>query len=219
MKKRVLSEEILDSLAIDHPDAVKARRDLRRLNILMGNIRWFSRLLADELRKSHRKGILRILELGAGDGWMALEVSREMPGLLIWHGVDLRQPESWPVIWGWTVGDVRSCEFPRCDGVVVNLFLHHLSDDDLKLVIRKACAACNPGGFFLASEPARRLRHVLQLQILRPVINKVTLSDGVASIRAGFLPGELEKFFPEHWQVSSRLSCLGALRLQARQAA
>ena len=40
MKPRVVIPELLDHLPADEPEALRSRRDLRRVNWLMGNERW-----------------------------------------------------------------------------------------------------------------------------------------------------------------------------------
>jgi hypothetical protein len=60
---RTLQPELLDSLPSDHPDARHSRRDLRVINRLMGNHRWFARTLPPLVRAGEHA-----LELGAGNG-------------------------------------------------------------------------------------------------------------------------------------------------------
>ena len=43
MKHRLLVPEILDGLPPEDPEARRSRRDLRRINFLMGNERWIAR--------------------------------------------------------------------------------------------------------------------------------------------------------------------------------
>ncbi|MEM7146970.1 MAG: hypothetical protein AAF591_17700, partial [Verrucomicrobiota bacterium] len=62
MKERVVEAEILDGLPVDDPEAVGSRRDLRRLNAVMGNHRW----LCGRVR-----GGERVVEIGAGEGDLA----------------------------------------------------------------------------------------------------------------------------------------------------
>lgn len=69
--ERTVQPELLDSLAPDHPDAVRNRRDLRLTNAVMGNPRWFSRTLPALLRSSER-----VLDLGAGTGELAHRLNR-----------------------------------------------------------------------------------------------------------------------------------------------
>ncbi|OYU98743.1 MAG: hypothetical protein CFE26_27060, partial [Verrucomicrobiales bacterium VVV1] len=57
---RQLVPELLDALPAADPAAVHSRRDLRRINALMGNTRWFRRTLPHLTTPADRA-----LELGA----------------------------------------------------------------------------------------------------------------------------------------------------------
>src|SRR4029453_9012932 len=60
---RIIETEWLDSLAPSDPRAEHARRDLRRVNTIMGN----ARHIATALEPRWREG-MRVADLGAGDG-------------------------------------------------------------------------------------------------------------------------------------------------------
>ncbi len=68
--QRILQAELLDSLPHDHPDALHNRRDLRVINRVMGNYRWFARTLPALLRPGEAA-----LEVGAGDGTLGLQLA------------------------------------------------------------------------------------------------------------------------------------------------
>ncbi|MGB0153704.1 MAG: hypothetical protein ACPGFB_06705, partial [Verrucomicrobiales bacterium] len=61
---RQVIPEILDSLSAEDPAAIRSRKDLRRLNFVMGNDRWI-RSIVTEYAGPASKGIL---EIGAGEG-------------------------------------------------------------------------------------------------------------------------------------------------------
>src|SRR5581483_391615 len=74
--QRKLQPEILDTLPPDHPDALHSRRNIRQLNALMANFRWFAATLPGLLRPGERA-----LELGAGDGALGPALGRRgLPG-------------------------------------------------------------------------------------------------------------------------------------------
>ena len=60
---RIIETEWLDSLPASDPRAERSRRDLRRVNTIMGN----ARHIAAALRPHWREG-MRVADLGAGDG-------------------------------------------------------------------------------------------------------------------------------------------------------
>ncbi|HSM79916.1 MAG TPA: hypothetical protein VLT57_19900, partial [Bryobacteraceae bacterium] len=59
----------------EDPRAIRARRDLRRVNAFMGNARIMARLLADSLAHQVPR---TIAEIGAGDGTFLLQVARRI---------------------------------------------------------------------------------------------------------------------------------------------
>jgi hypothetical protein len=62
--ERVVEPEILDGLPANDPEARRSRRDLRLLNVLMGNERWLARQVA-----AHPEAAARgVVEAGAGTG-------------------------------------------------------------------------------------------------------------------------------------------------------
>ena len=72
---RSLQAELLDDLPADHPGASHSRRDLRRLNTLMGH----AGILTNSLKKVFPKNPpSRLLEIGAGDGDLLLRVARRL---------------------------------------------------------------------------------------------------------------------------------------------
>jgi len=70
---RTLHPELLDDLSATDPGAIRSRRDLRRLNTLMGH----AAIIASSLKKIFSTAPpARILEIGAGDGQLLLHVAR-----------------------------------------------------------------------------------------------------------------------------------------------
>src|SRR5262245_47260239 len=69
---RRVEEETLDHLPEDDPRAVRSRRDLRRINRIMGNDSIVETLLSGSLVRPPS----RIAELGAGDGSLALRLAQ-----------------------------------------------------------------------------------------------------------------------------------------------
>src|SRR5262245_24953675 len=69
---RCVEEETLDHLREEDPRAMRSRRDLRRINRIMGNASILDSLLRGALEQPPK----RIAELGAGDGSLLLGVAR-----------------------------------------------------------------------------------------------------------------------------------------------
>jgi len=76
--QRVVQSEWLDELPPEDAGAVQSRRDLRRLNFLMGHVGMMTRALAGPWG---RQKVRSIVELGAGDGTFLLKLARQLERL------------------------------------------------------------------------------------------------------------------------------------------
>ncbi len=215
---RVVAPEILDSLPAHDPDAVAARRDLRLINALMGNHRFVRRALA-----AHDPRHGTVLELGAGDGSLCRHLLAKFPALsgrlaaldlapapadwprhaASWHQCDLFSPAGRTVV-------------ERATVVLANLFLHHFDAAPLA----RLGSLLGGARVLIFAEPARRSRHLWQGALLAVLArqNRVTRHDLPASVRAGFLRGELPAMLglsSTSWTLRDSLTPLGAYRLTA----
>jgi hypothetical protein len=187
-EERIVRPELLDSLPETHPDAVASRRDLRRINFIMGNFRWLEKQVAHRVT-----GDEPILEIGAGDGGLARRLCAGNSGLAErYHALDLApRPDNWPAGAHWHQTDLWSEAgaelLSRARIVVANMVLHHFEEEHL----RRLGGMLSRCRVILACEPSRRSRHIWQGRLLFPFINRVTRHDMVVSIRAGFRGGEL----------------------------
>ncbi|AZO00791.1 methyltransferase domain-containing protein [Mesorhizobium sp. M9A.F.Ca.ET.002.03.1.2] len=201
LEHRLLAPEILDGLAADDPQALAARRDLRRINALM----FQAKIMASLLRKFVPKPPRRILEIGAGDGRFMLAVARRMARH--WPKVELVMLDRVDLITaqlrsdfdrlGWTVEAITADVFDwaemaddeRFDAITVNLFLHHFDDAELvhlfSLMEPKA-------PLLLATEPVRTKLAMAAARLLPAIgANDITRNDAAQSVRAGFRGSEL----------------------------
>lgn len=212
---RIVQAETLDGLAEDDPDAMRSRRDLRRVHRVMGSCSMLSRILRAWALPRGRA--LRVLELGAGDGSLMLRVARALAPR--WPRVELtlldRQALVGPATLrryaslGWTATTSRTDVLdwaaaepradaggsgPRWDVIVANLFLHHFPERELAGLLRAVAARCD---HFVACEP-RRARSALVASHLIGAIgaNAVTREDAVLSVHAGFRGRELSALWP-----------------------
>ena len=187
---RVLEAELLDALPAMDERAQHSRRDLRKLNWIMGHRR-------------HMVSMMRsadfdtLIDVGTGDGQFALAVAQSLnrPCRLIF--VDQQRVPGAPadLIVSDVMSSLRSFESRPRTALMANLFLHHLTDDLLREMFLEASRKVD--GFF-ACEP-RRSRWSLMATRLLPLIgcNAVTRHDAAASIRAGFLGQELSPLWPQ----------------------
>jgi SAM-dependent methyltransferase len=211
MLTRVVEAETLDHLEPDDPHAERARRDLLRVNRVMGT----TRILAGAMRSAMDGRMpagrpLRVLEIGCGDGDLLLAATA---GLSAWPKVDLTLLDRQPLVdfetrrafaaRGWLARTVTADVFqwasapshwPRFDLVVANLFLHHFEAQPLAALLKAVAARCDA---LVACEP-RRVRLALAASHLVGAIgaNAVTRKDAVLSVRAGFVEREISALWP-----------------------
>ncbi|HEY7887179.1 MAG TPA: hypothetical protein VIC29_03010 [Steroidobacteraceae bacterium] len=222
---RTLSPEILDELPATDPRAIRSRRDLQRVNRVMGSCGILSRALRRAWAAAPQHGPVRILELGAGDGSLALRIAKQLATR--WHGVELtlldRQALTGEAMGtafahlGWTLRPliVDVLEWARAptqqhlagrwDIVLVNLFLHHFEEHDLRELLAAVAARCDA---FVACEPRRSLPGLLGSRLLPALgVSTDTLHDAIVSVGAGFRDAELSRLWPAggpHWKLQER---------------
>jgi|SRR5450432_164525 len=205
---RQVHAELLDALAPDDPRAIRSRRDLRRINRLMATHALIGAPLDKILCGSTA---VRLVELGAGDGQMLLQLARHHARR--WPKISLELLDLQPVVsantlasyraLGWDVNVIRADVFdwlaqPASGPVpviIANLFVHHFAGEPLHTLLNGIAARA---GAFLCCEP-RRSRLALTFSRLLGVIgcNEVTRHDAVASVHAGFNAQELTAAWPQ----------------------
>jgi hypothetical protein len=217
MMERRLQAELLDELPADDPRAVGSRRDLRRINALMGNARLMARAVRGAARQSPPR---RIVELGAGDGAFLLAWVRRMP--LLAPGsevllVDRNTAADAGVVTALCARGLRPLRV-RADGldwlraqpaeagtwVLANLFLHHFKTETLRLLVN---AIAEKAELCCACEPRRNSWSLAASRMLGCIgANAVTRHDATVSVRAGFLGEELSALWPAdpRWRLRER---------------
>nr|WP_255599523.1 methyltransferase domain-containing protein [Afifella sp. IM 167] len=187
--------------------AIASRRDLARVNAIMGQARIAARLLRDNLAQPPK----RILEIGAGDGSFMLKLAERLSPQ--WKNVEvvlldrqhLLSDERFAAFsaLGWRVRPLQAdifewtarAEEERFDAVTTNLFLHHFSDTELRLIFERL-AMIAP--LLTATEPLRSGVALFGTRMLWALgANEVTRHDAAASVRAGFVGNELSTLWPE----------------------
>jgi hypothetical protein len=215
MLSRLLRPEILDSLPADDPRAIHSRRDLQRVNVIMGHAAFVARAL-----RAVPTPLRLVVELGTGDGTMLLRVAehlRSQPGRVRAVLVDQQ-----PVVsaqtradfdaLGWDVDVSRADVFEwlrrpdpeMADATVANLFLHHFDDAELSSLLEQAARQTS---MFVACEPRRSRVALAGASMLRLLgCNRLTIHDGLISVRAGFRDREISAKWPagNGWHLDER---------------
>jgi hypothetical protein len=227
---RRLHPEWLDELPADDPRALRARRDLERLNSLFGQTRLMARLIA----ANYGREIPRtLLELGAGDGTFNLHVAQRLARrwprvhaiLLDQQSIVSDETRAGYSAIGWSVETMTGDAFeylarvpsPQVDIILANLFLHHIPQERLSWFLERTAAMTR---LFAACEP-RRTKFTLGVTRLSWMIGcgEVFLHDAIISVRAGFQGKELSALWPDHaaWRLQEHASglfthCFSAVR-------
>jgi len=214
--QRLVQTEILDSLPTCNVDAIASRRDLVKINHLMGNYRWIRAKIAASLttKSDH------YLEIGAGDGTLGKRLIKHSP-IVTYDALDFAsRPTSWPSGSKWFSADILQFEeYSRYTHLIANLILHHFESDELSALGAKI----NESGVrhIVACEPCRRSFHKVQLRAGKLIgFNYVTLNDGCVSVEAGFRGDELPDLLGLSraewtWQITE--TWMGAYRMLAKR--
>ena len=209
---RVVEPEYLDTLPTTDPGATQSRRDLQRLNRCMGS----ARILTAALKNFRPRSIV---ELGAGDGTLLLELAQRVSPawseaeLLLLDRHALMKPPAMQRFSEFRCravaerADVREwlskAPGESCDLMIANLFLHHFREDELKTLLGLAARVTT---VFVALEPRRNRLSLAFCQLLWAIgCNSVTRHDAAVSVRAGFRGQELSRCWPSgEWRLQER---------------
>jgi hypothetical protein len=222
---RVVEPEYLDNLPPTDLGAIKSRRDLQRVNRCMGS----ARILARALKNFRPR---RIVDLGAGDGSLLLEMARGVSPswseaeLLLLDRHALLKPAALQRFSKFKCravaeqADVRewlsSAPGGSCDLMIANLFLHHFRDDELTVLLASAARVAT---VFVGLEPRRNRLSLIFCRLLWAIgCNSVTRHDAAVSVRAGFRGQELSRCWPPgEWRLQERAAgCFSHLFLAVR---
>jgi hypothetical protein len=199
---RRVEPELLDELPADDPSAVKSRSDLRRVNRLMGNASMLMHALDSVIQEKMSR---HIVELGAGDGTLMLQIARDRHEQ--WPAMRVTLIDRQPCVstdtldairvLGWQV-DVLSidvfdwlaqAEVSMDTIVIANLFMHHFAGESLSELLRGLERYAQA---FVCCEPRRSAVALAGSHLLGVIgCNAITRHDAVLSVHAGFTGIEL----------------------------
>ncbi len=209
---RLIMPEWLDTLPPSDPRARASRRDLRRINSIMGHAGFFGKELP---RHFASRSPQNIVEIGSGDGEFLLTVARKLARR--WPKLEVTIVDLQPAVTpdtleafqelGWIVDVVTADVFEwvsRCEAVdiiIANLFLHHFHDEPLAGLFQQLSSRTRVFG---ACEPRRSAAALAASRSLALIgCNDVTRHDGPVSVQAGFSGVELSALWPSSggWQL------------------
>lgn len=205
---------MLDHLPEADPRAIRARRDLRRINRVMAALTILCRGIDAATRGRPPR---HIIELGAGDGTLLLRVARRRAAK--WPGVEATVVDRQDLVsantragfvkLGWNLRVVTRDVFDWLDEtppvphdlLIANLFLHHFEGDALARLLVGIAAR---SAAFVACEPRRAATALFGSHLVGLLgCNAVARTDAVLSVHAGFRDAELAAAWPKtrSWQI------------------
>ena len=195
LRDRATEPEELD-LGVSETEAIKSLRDIRRVNRWLGGRRSLLGAIEPYLTEGGR-----ILDVGCGSADLPAEVVARSAGRVTAVGVDVKlvHLQQAPVSVQRVVADVRALPFaPRSfDVVSASLFLHHFDGPEVAIILgtlfRLARRALVVNDLHRALVPWLFGRSVFPLVFE----SRVSVDDGLLSIRRAFRPDELRQAFTE----------------------
>jgi SAM-dependent methyltransferase len=193
LRVRAIEPEQLDE-GVPEAEALRSLADLRLVNRWLGNRGHLLRAVAAYLPPGGR-----LLDVGCGSGDVPAFLLARLPGPLLAVGVDVKtlHLRAAPRSVRRVVADVRRLPFPdrAFDVVTASLFLHHFDEADLPEVLaglhRLARRALVVSDLHRARVPYLFGRAAFPL-LFR---SRVSVEDGLLSIRRGFRAEELRAAF------------------------
>ncbi len=240
---RVIQPELLDHLTPEDADAIRSRRDLRRLNACMRS----GAILARALQMiPPAKRLDSIIDLGGGDATVLLNVLRRMDKTrgtsngpdgapnqsrraVVVDRHDVIGPDTHQqfLALGWQLevvtmdaGAWLEQNSKASEGVILaNLFLHHFSAEQLGRMFTQTARLAD---VFIAFEPRRGTWSGFFSQCVGLIgCGPVTRYDAAVSVRAGFRGRELSALWPkgDGWVLTERQAGLFGHLFTARRRA
>jgi len=222
---------MLDGLPENDPRAIRSRRDLQRINRIMGS----AAIIAQALNQNQRIP-KRIVELGTGDGSLMLALAKRFAA--DWPDVHVTLLDRLNLVssatveefnrLGWTVEILQAdvlewAESPmirQWDIGLANLFIHHFDSMQIQSLF---AALGQRTDLFVACEPRRSWLPLFASKLVGLIgANAVTRKDAVLSVQAGFYGQELSTLWPSdssEWSLEENAARLFSHRFIARREA
>ena len=196
--KRVVTPELLDSDAATPAEVQQTLADLRRINRWFGGISttrgMLEQVVARMRKRSSNRGELTLLDVGAGSGDVSLTAARQIrPPAQVRVTLMDRMPAHLPRNGTGTVaGDALALPFldSSFDLVTCSLLIHHLEHEQIVLFVNQALRVARVA--VLLNDLRREPLHLALMYAGYPIFSRLTLHDGIASVRRAYTPQELK---------------------------
>ncbi|MGB9106371.1 MAG: methyltransferase domain-containing protein [Terriglobales bacterium] len=214
--KRVVTPELLDSDAATPAEVQQTLADLRRINRWFGGISTTRRMLEKVIARGRPNsgcptlvgpgvgptgwGIsqdhteLTLLDVGAGSGDVSLTAARQIrPPAQVRVTLMDRMPAHLPRNGTGTVaGDALALPFldGSFDLVTCSLLIHHLEREQIVHFVNQALRVARVA--VLLNDLRREPFHLALMYAGYPLFARLTLHDGIASVRRAYTPQELK---------------------------
>jgi ubiquinone/menaquinone biosynthesis C-methylase UbiE len=194
--KRVVTPELLDSDAATPAEVQQTLADLRRINRWFGGIsttrHMLEKVIARGISQDHTQ--LTLLDVGAGSGDVSQTAAREIrPPAQIRVTLMDRMPAHLPRNGTGTVaGDALALPFldSSFDLVTCSLLIHHLEREQIVQFVNQALRVARVA--VLLNDLRREPLHLALLYAAYPLFARLTVHDGIASVRRAYTPQELK---------------------------
>lgn len=197
LRQRATDPELLDE-GVPAAEAVRSLGDLRLVNRWFGGRRSLLRAVRPFLDSIPSP---RLLDVGCGSADLPALLLRVTPARLLAVGLDVKllHLQQAPREVQRVVGDVRSLPFApgSFDVVTASLFLHHFDPPEVAGVLRSLFALARRA--LVVNDLHRAWTPYLFGRAVFPFVfrSRVSVNDGLISIRRAFRPAELRAAFAE----------------------
>jgi SAM-dependent methyltransferase len=195
LRRRATGRERLDE-GVPEAEALRSLADLRLVNRRLGNRRALLRAVRPHLRPGGR-----LLDVGCASGDVPAFLLERLPGPLTAVGVDVKALHLRSVAASVrpVVADVRRLPFRdgTFDVVTASLFLHHFDEPELPALLEGLYRLARRA--LVVNDLHRALVPYLFGRAAFPLLfrSRVSVDDGLLSIRRGFRAEELRKAFAD----------------------
>ncbi len=190
---RATQRELLDE-GVPEAETLRSLGDLRFVNRWLGNPRALLRAVGPHVPPGGR-----LLDVGCGSGDVPAFLHEKLPGHPSAVGLDVKALHlaAVPATVRPVVGDVRRLPFAdrSFDVVTASLFLHHFDAPELPGLLAGLHRLARRA--LVVNDLHRALVPWLFGRVAFPILfrSRVSVDDGLLSIRRGFRPGELRAAF------------------------